>query len=151
MIELKGDIWEEAKKANGWVVIPTNGYINVYNECVMGRGLALQAKQKFPKLSRELAQRIRIAGNQVYIFSEYKIITFPVKHVWFERANIKLIERSCEELLRIFSNNPPLINEPVFMPHVGCGNGGLDWSYVRRIVIPYFEELVDMNVCDVND
>jgi len=151
MRTIKGDIWEEAKKVNGWVIVPTNGYINARNECVMGRGLALQAKEKFPRLPKELAYKISISGNQVYIFPEYKVITFPVKYVWFQKAEIKLIERSCEEFLKLLDIVPPIFTTPVFIPHVGCGNGGLDWLYVRRIILWYFDELVDMNVCDVND
>ena len=40
---IKGNIWEYWKKGFN-IVIPTNGYIKRDGSCVMGKGLAFQAK-----------------------------------------------------------------------------------------------------------
>jgi len=37
----------------------------------------------------------------VFYFPEYGLITFPVKHNWWEAADLDLIDRSARELLRI--------------------------------------------------
>ena len=67
----------------------------------MGRGRARQAAERFPELPRKLASRISAEGNHVFYFPEYRLITFPVKHNWWEAADLGLIERSARELLKI--------------------------------------------------
>ena len=56
------DIWNFYEK--GWhIVIPTNGYVNKRNECVMKKGLAFQAKKLFGKISFALGNLILKHGN----------------------------------------------------------------------------------------
>jgi hypothetical protein len=66
------------------ICVTTNGYVKKNGRCAMGRGIALQAKKKYPNLPYRLGERILSSGNQVYHFSmaleeEFNIITFPVK------------------------------------------------------------------------
>jgi hypothetical protein len=80
----------------------------------MGRGCARQAAARFPELPRTLASRISAEGNQVFYFPECKLITFPVKHNWWEAADLGLIERSARELLKIIEVRK--IKEAIFPP-----------------------------------
>ena len=66
----------------------------------MGRGCARQAAVRFPELPRKLASRISTEGDRVFYFPEYRLITFPVKHNWWEAADLGLIQRSASELLK---------------------------------------------------
>ena len=69
----------------------------------MGRGVALQAKQRYKHIATILASHITLYGNHVSLIIEsevYKnIISFPVKHHWYEKANLDLIRISAIELL----------------------------------------------------
>jgi hypothetical protein len=148
MKEIKGDIWIEAKKVDGLVVVPTNGFVKKNGECVMGRGLAQQIKEKYPDFPKTLGSFIQTLGNHVYAFIEpYHVITFPVKHNWWERADLKLIEQSCDEIGLLERKDFPTI----FLPHVGCGNGGLSWIDVKPLVVKYLEEFSNIVICDYHE
>lgn len=131
-----GDIWEEQKKRPGsWIAITTNGSINRNGECVMGRGVALQARQRFSTLPLLLGQTIEEKGNRVHQFVQFRVLTFPVKVRWFEPAKQWLIQRSCQDLMN-WLNQRTENNLSVLIPHAGCKNGQLDW---KTHVKPIFE------------
>ena len=145
MKEIVGDIWTEAESP-AYIVVPTNGFVKNNGECVMGRGLAYQAKTQFPMLPKELGTRIKENGNIVFVFDEYEIITFPVKHNWMEMADLNLIEGSARRLRKIaLEEIYPL---PIYMSHVGCGNGGLNWQDVKPIIKRYLGDLENITICD---
>lgn len=100
MKEVIGNLWDYHQDGH-WVVISTNGVVDRAGANVMGRGVALQAKKRFPSLPVELGTRIKEAGNTVHLLSEYQVITFPVKHHWRQSADLVLIEESAQELARI--------------------------------------------------
>ena len=132
MQEIRDDIWSYGKI--GHIVVTTNGHVNSRGQCVMGRGIALQAAKRFPHLPGILAARIQATGNHLYHFPlTQSILTFPVKEVWWEPAKQYLIQRSCQELLNWLGDR----QEQVFIPHAGCANGGLDWL---TQVKPIFEQ-----------
>ena len=135
MREVTGNIWETDAEA---IVIPTNGAVRRDGSCVMGRGLALQATRLYPALPRLLGNLIQAQGNQVYYLGVWHsvdrsrgILSFPVKRHWKEKANLKLIRRSVEEL-REKADEYGLLT--VLLPRVGCGNGRLDWEEVRPLL-----------------
>jgi hypothetical protein len=128
--EVFGDLWE----FDGTIAITTNGFVKRDGTCVMGRACARQAAVRFPELPSKLASRISAEGNHVFYFPEYRLITFPVKHNWWEAADLDLIQSSARELLKIIEVK--MINEAVCLPRPGCGNGRLKWEDVKKIVSP---------------
>jgi hypothetical protein len=132
---VKDDIWLWYEK--GWtVVVPSNGYINKLDECVMKRGIAFQAKKLFQKLSFAVGALIKQHGSHVFYFERQKLITFPTKHSWRdEKADIKLIQQSCLELVKLWNQFPDL---KIAMPKVGCGAGKLEWDEVAPVVQGFF-------------
>lgn len=147
---MKGDIWKVAEEFNGFVVIPTNGFVKVNGSCVMGRGLAYQAMRKYPELPKLLGDRIKKDGNVVQILGKHRIITFPVKHNWWERANLELMEKSFRRLRKdIIDIRLIFAGSPVFISHVGCGNGHLDWEKeVQPLMKRYLGDIEDVVICD---
>lgn len=153
MKEIEGNIWDYHNKGN-WIVVTTNGFVKKDGTCVMGRGIAKQAASRFPELPRELGQRILgismpygecTQGNNLKVFQNYKIITFPTKHNWWERADIVLIEESCRSLLSATEGTPM----PIYMVRPGCSNGQLDWKDVKPILEKYLDDrfiVVERNV-----
>lgn len=111
-------------------VITTNGSVTKDGNCVMGRGVALEAKKRFRGLDGQLGTLIRDEGNHVFYFPLLRLATFPVKHYWWEKADLNLIRRSAGELVsRVY----PRISRGVLivLPRPGCGNGHLLWSIVK--------------------
>lgn len=135
MIEIKGDIWN-------WhllgypICITTNGTLKKNGEGVMGAGVAKEAKGLWPDLPRALGQHLRDEGNHMTYFPKENIFLFPVKHEWYQPADLKLIERSCLELSN-FMNSPQFKLPTVILPRPGCGNGKLNWeTQVKPVIAP---------------
>ncbi len=118
MKEVFGDLWE----FDGLIAITTNGFVKRDRTCVMGRGCAKQAAIKFQGLPRKLGTKISAEGNHVFYFPEHRLITFPVKHTWWEAADLGLIERSARELLKMIEVKK--IQEAVYLPRPDAATVG---------------------------
>lgn len=128
MKEVKGNIWTYT--GQGKIVIPTNGFVKANGRCVMGRGLAFQAMNRYKEVAEELGGLIKVKGNHVHQLKA-DLISFPVKHVWWEKADLDLITQSMIELVDYSTEHPEL---KFFLPRVGCGNGQLQWKDVKPIL-----------------
>ena len=138
MKEIKSNIWHFHSEG-AYIIIPTNGFIKKNGECVMGRGLALQTKNKFPTFAKELGTMIHSCEGQfVFLFKKEGIFTFPAKYNWWEKADLELIEKSCKELVQLAKINK--IKAPIYLPRVGCGNGMLNWKDVKFILKKYLND-----------
>jgi len=102
MIERTQDLWQAAYHSDA-VCITTNGTVKVNGRCVMGRGVALQAAQRWVWLPGALGTSIKTIGNHCVLFEKATIgraqlVSFPVKHDWMMRADLDLIKQSADEL-----------------------------------------------------
>ena len=131
MREMTGDIWTFAEWPHVFLLITTNGTIKGDGAAVMGRGVALQAKDRYPRIEFSLGAAIVAKRNRVSSIGG-NLIAFPVKHNWWERADLELIKRSTEELKDIASVQ---LNAIFILPRPGCNNGKRDWeTEVKPIV-----------------
>lgn len=128
--EINKNLWDFDSEVY-YRVITTNGNIKMNGEAVMGKGIALQAAQRYPGLPSKLAIHLKIYGNIPKIFAKYKIITFPTKDKWKEKSTYELISNSCDNLVFLckYFNIKKIV-----MPMVGCSNGGLKWVDVKKII-----------------
>ena len=133
MKEVVGNLWNYYGKAV--IVITTNGFVKNNGECVMGKGCAFEAKKRFPALPMKLGALIKEHGNKVHYADE--VVAFPVKHNWWEKADVRLIERSAVELVDLTNQKAW---ENVVIPRPGCGNGGLEWEAVKPILEKYLDD-----------
>ena len=81
MQEITGNIWTYHNEGR-WIIVTTNGSIRKDGAAVMGRGVAKELAIRYPDFPGTLGAIIRLSGNNVYAFAEYRIITFPVKEGW---------------------------------------------------------------------
>jgi len=135
MKELFGDLWDLTPRADA-LCITTNGTITNSGRGVMGRGLAYQAKQRYPGLEYRLGKLLKEGGNHVHILRTVSpiLISFPVKHLWEQKADPLLIVRSAQELVAL-ADEKGWTN--IVLPRPGCGNGGLTWNEVRPLLEPF--------------
>ena len=147
MREQDGDLWEIDCAAR---CITTNGeLLSDGVTAIMGRGVALQAKQRYPWLPKQLGSLLRAHGNHVYDLSEWdkvRILTFPTKYSFREKSDLALIRRSCRELRSLilpetgrietmpYPASFPKITGTVALTRPGCGSGGLNWVNVKPIL-----------------
>lgn len=139
---IKEDIWKFWQKDN-YIIIPTNGFVKKTGQLVMGKGLAWQAKLHIHNLDYILGNYVSKFGNVPHILENY-IISFPVKHNWWEKADLKLIEKSAVNLKTAieYPECGAKITLPIYCPKVGCGNGKLSWEQVEPILKKYLKDYI---------
>lgn len=153
MKELTGDIWSFHKKGYT-IAITTNGTLNSYGQLVMGKGLAAQAKGRYPELPQALGNVVgsTAGGNIVHYLKGYRLFTFPTKHDWFnQNSDLELIKRSAKELKeKMGRHKEELLRGGVILPRPGCGLRGLLWVEMVR---PALDEIFgnDTKICIVNN
>jgi hypothetical protein len=129
VIEVVADLWSPI-----WDLrcITTNGYVKKNGCAVMGRGVAAQAKKRYPWLPEVVGHIVQQKGNHVCLIIRLgDLVTFPVKYNWWEKADLALIERSAHELEELVD----IIGATkVALPRPGCGNGKLEWEAVKPIL-----------------
>jgi len=108
---------------------------------VMGKGIALQFKQRFPynyKVYKTACKNGSLRIGEVLVIKdqdlngERYIINFPTKDHWKSASKIEDISSG----LRALKNSLHEYQiKSVAIPPLGCGNGGLDWSVVKPMII----------------
>lgn len=163
MIEKTKDIWQLFGDADA-ICITTNGFVTRDGRCVMGRGTAWQAKEKFPGIDKLLGKLIRQNGNKVQIVlrtGTTDIVAFPVKpekgrypcpvvtHMqgrfkvgqmvpgWAMKADLAIIERSARELRQLADR---MSWKRVVLPRPGCGAGELSWEEVKPVLERHLDQ-----------
>jgi hypothetical protein len=140
MLEVKGNLWTYPLPQDSVRVITTNGFVKRNGQAVMGRGCALEAAQRWPQLPEELGSLLRAFGNHVFFPltcpTDIKLATFPVKHNWWEEADLALIRRSALELVHI----PWRAEQRILLPRPGAGNGRLPWSDVYEVIADILDD-----------
>ncbi len=107
---------------------------------VMGKGIALQFKERFPenyKLYKAAAKSDELQIGSMFTVPTHRmdgakwIINFPTKKHWRHPSKLAYIEAGLDDLIYIIQK---LKMQSIAIPPLGCGNGGLDWSVVKRLM-----------------
>lgn len=111
---------------------------------VMGRGLALQFKKKFPEnfnfYKKMCDDKQLIIGklciyHHVDILTDQYIVNFPTKKDWRENSELEYIHRGMKSLMIWLEQYHHI--KSVAIPALGCSNGHLAWSKVKLIIESY--------------
>lgn len=125
MKEDSGDLWTYNAE---YRVVTTNGVINSSGSLVMGAGVALQARQRFPRMPLELGLLVKMRGNVPFLFEQERVITLPTKNDWRDNSDLNLIVSSVKRLVALVDEREV---SSVVMTRPGCGNGRLEWKDVK--------------------
>lgn len=131
----------------------TDALVNAVN-CVgvMGKGIALQFKQAFPKNFSQYKQACdagKVRPGRMFVTSDSSsvnpryIINFPTKRHWRDKSLIEDIEIGLKALTIEIKR---LKIRSIAIPSLGCGNGGLLWSQVKPLIEDAFVGLPDVRV-----
>lgn len=117
---------------------------------IMGKGLALQIKQKYPdclKDYEEACRDKRLKPGSVlitYLVKEkINIVQFPTKVHWRDPSKYEYIEEGLKSFA-IFLKNHNIQNVTIAIPKLGCGNGKLEWKQVLTLIKQYLSEFDDI-------
>jgi len=131
MVKVKGNIWELGRSPH-WIVVPTNIGWTSEGKNVMGAGIALQAKRHYPMLPSWYGAFCKRFGAATQPCCFSNLILFPVKPLdlghpylsWRQEASLELIERSAYNLAQAVRIMERVGGANIYVPLVGCGNGG---------------------------
>jgi O-acetyl-ADP-ribose deacetylase (regulator of RNase III)/uncharacterized phage-associated protein len=126
--------------------------VNTVNEVgVMGKGVALMFKERFPESSRayiEASKTGEVRVGQMFVTETNElfpkwIIHFPTKKHWRNPSKLSWVKDGLEDLVRVIREYGI---SSVALPPLGCGNGGLLWSDVRPLIDNALAGLPDVDV-----
>jgi O-acetyl-ADP-ribose deacetylase (regulator of RNase III) len=123
---------------------------------VMGKGIALQFKLKFPENFRayeKVCNQDDLEPGRLFVFDRGQlfeedqgpqyIINFPTKTHWRKPSKLEYIEMGMDALVEEVQKRDI---ESIAIPPLGCGNGGLDWEDVETIIERHMEALPSVRV-----
>lgn len=131
---------------------PAKTIVNTVNCAgVMGSGIALEFKLRYPRMFEEYAQmcinkEIRVGTPRLYEYSNDRwILNFPTKVHWRFPSKIQWIEAG----LKYFAENYEKRNiESIAFPKLGTHNGGLEWEEVKLLMEKYLDDLnIPVYIC----
>lgn len=119
---------------------------------VMGKGIALQFKNKWPAnySAYEAACKAKqVRPGAMFVFDSgglikpNYIINFPTKDHWRGKSRFEFIR---DGLVDLVAQIKRLGIRSIAIPPLGCGNGGLEWDEVRPLIEQTFAALPDVEV-----
>ena len=121
---------------------------------IMGKGIALQFKNKWPNNYKAYAQACK--NNQVCLGKMFVcevgslfepqpkfIINFPSKDHWRSKSKLADIEAGLQDLVKQINK---LQIKSIAIPPLGCGLGGLNWNIVKPLMQKYLATLSNVEI-----
>ena len=111
---------------------------------VMGKGIALEFKKRFPEMFEDYRQRCergQVRPGVPYLYRSLmspQIVNFPTKDHWKSVSRIEDIEKGLEYLL---SQYREWEITSLAVPPLGCGNGQLEWRAVGPLIYRYARQM----------
>lgn len=107
---------------------------------VMGKGIALQFKERYPE--NYFAYRKACKDGQIDVGAMFVtavnqvegpkwIINFPTKKHWKGKSEMSFVERGLDDLIQVIVEHGI---QSIAIPPLGAGNGGLNWGDVKELI-----------------
>lgn len=123
---------------------PAQTLVNTVNTVgVMGKGLALAFRKKYPEMyeyyKNACVERNLVVGRlMLYKGKDHWILNFPTKEHWRNPSRYEYIEDGLKAFARCYSD---FGIRSIAFPKLGCGAGGLDWEKVKPLMVSYLKDL----------
>ena len=104
---------------------------------IMGKGIALEFKNRFPDMFKDYLQRCERKEIHLGVSYLYKslfgpqIVNFPTKDHWKSVSKVSDIKKGLDYLVK---NYRQWGITSIAIPPLGCGNGQLDWKTVGPLI-----------------
>ena len=132
----------------------TQAIVNTVNTVgVMGKGIALQFKERFPQNYKAYADACKkglVVTGKMFVFNESDllnedkiIVNFPTKMEWYRKSQYSYIEEGLTDLVKTIKDNNI---KSISIPPLGCGNGGLKWEKVKALMEEYLGDLDNVEI-----
>lgn len=119
---------------------------------VMGKGIALMFKERFPKNMDAYARACKngevITGKMFVTATDELVgpqwvVNFPTKQHWRSKSKMEWIEEGLQDLRR-FINDKKI--KSIAIPPLGSGHGGLDWQDVKPKIIEALSNIEGVDI-----
>ena len=115
---------------------------------VMGKGLALEFKRRYPEMFQDYRIRCKTGSVEIgkpYLWEndEVQILNFPTKRHWRQSSHLDDIVAGLKYLAE---NYEEMGIHTIALAPLGCGNGGLNWSDVKLLMEQHLGEIPDLEV-----
>lgn len=113
---------------------------------VMGKGIALEFKKRFPEMFKDYSEKCKANKIQVgtlYYYDDMfnnSILNFPTKNHWRSPSKLEDVISGLDYFIAHYQEWG--ITSIAFPP-LGCGNGGLDWKVVGPIM---YQKLLPLDI-----
>lgn len=102
----------------------------------MGKGIALQFKEKYPEMYLEyknLCKHKQFSLGDIFIYNYGNGVVFNLgtQTTWKTKADISAVEKT---LIKMFTHAVQHNIYKIALPRIGAGLGGLDWNNVKSII-----------------
>lgn len=131
----------------------TEAIVNTVNTVgVMGKGIALMFKERFPKNMAEYAKACKIKEVQTgkmfvtetnELMGPKWVVNFPTKQHWRANSKMEWITSGLDDLRRFIIENDV---KSIAIPPLGAGNGKLDWEDVKPEIEQRLSDLEGVDV-----
>ncbi len=112
--------------------------VNTVNtEGFMGKGIALEFKKRYPDMFDDYSRRCKrreVRLGEPYLYRglhDHWILNFPTKDRWRSHSRLADIEAG---LRHLYIHYREWGITSLAVPPLGCGNGGLEWRVVGRVL-----------------
>lgn len=115
---------------------------------VMGKGLALEFKNRFPSMFADyqkkcLQHEVKIDRPYLWNGESTQVLNFPTKKHWKDKSNLGDIKKGLQYLA---DNYDELGISSIALPPLGCGLGGLNWNDVKALIDETLGGIPDLDV-----
>jgi len=137
--EVKGNIFS----SNAQVLVNTVNCVGV-----MGKGIALEFRRRYPKMFKEYQSVCKIGGlrpGQILPYRDGKIwiLNFAIKNDWKQPSRVEWIENCLKE----FINSYQVMGiKSIAFPWMGAMNGGIPIEKIKEITRNYLSNIADINI-----
>ena len=132
---------------------PAEALVNTVNTVgVMGKGIALMFKERFPKNMSHYAKACkegRVKTGSMFatetgeLMGPRWVVNFPTKQHWRGHSKMEWIETGLQDLHRFLVENQI---KSIAIPPLGSGNGGLEWQSVKPKIEQALADLENIEI-----
>lgn len=120
---------------------------------VMGKGIALVHKLRYPKMYEEYKKHCKnklIKTGSLWLYNKQEnspwILSFPTKFHWKYPSKIEWIEQGLQKFVDTYEKKGII---SIAFPLLGTHNGGLDTNKVRKLMTEYLGKCnIDIEIYD---
>ncbi|MGB3183613.1 MAG: macro domain-containing protein [Cyclobacteriaceae bacterium] len=119
---------------------------------VMGKGIALQFKERFPEnflAYKRACKEAKVEVGKMFVHKELTlhgektIINFPTKKHWRHKSQYSYIEEGLKDFVKVLRERNI---RSVAIPPLGAGNGGLDWTKVKELLVKHLSDIPNTEI-----